>query len=110
MRWRTTCANSPPPTAPRGCDTRLGVYTGGMGKPMNVVERSGLFETWSVRLGAHQEVRSMRKWLTPRGWSADGRTLGLGLATAMEKQRQDTARKADEYLREQPVKSSRVTV
>lgn len=56
----------------------------------------------------------MRKWLTsltksPRGWSADGRRLGLGLATAMEKQRQDTAPKAEEYLREQPV-ASRVTV
>ena len=52
----------------------------------------------------------MRKWLTPRGWSADGRQLGLGLATALEKQRQETARKAEEYLRDQPVKSSRATV
>jgi hypothetical protein len=56
----------------------------------------------------------MRKWLkslttSPRGWSADGRRLGLGLATAMEKQRQDTARKAEEYLRDQPV-TTRVTV
>lgn len=52
----------------------------------------------------------MRKWLTPRGWPADGRRLGLGLATAMEKQRQETARKAEDYLRDQQVKSSRVTV
>lgn len=56
----------------------------------------------------------MRKWLTsltksPRGFSADGRRLGLGLATAMEKQREDTARKAEDYLREQPV-TPRVTV
>ncbi len=56
----------------------------------------------------------MRKWLkslttSPRGWSADGRRLGLGLATAMEKQRQDTTHKAAEYLREQTV-TTRVTV
>jgi len=56
----------------------------------------------------------MRKWLmsltkSPRGWSADGRHLGLALATAMETQRRDTARKAEEYLREQPV-TQRVTV
>ncbi|MGB3441843.1 MAG: hypothetical protein WBA97_24120 [Actinophytocola sp.] len=56
----------------------------------------------------------MRKWLTsltksPRGFNADARRLGLGLATAMEKQRQDTADKAEEYLREQPV-TRRVTV
>lgn len=56
----------------------------------------------------------MRKWLkslttSPRGWSADGRRLGLGLAIAMEKQRQDTAHRAEEYLREQPV-NTRVTV
>ena len=50
----------------------------------------------------------MRKWLrsltdSPRGFAADGRRLGLGLATAMEKQRQATADKAEQYLREQPV-------
>src|SRR5690242_1439135 len=49
----------------------------------------------------------MRKWLksltgSPRGFAADGRRLGLGLATAMEKQRQATADKAEQYLREQP--------
>ena len=56
----------------------------------------------------------MLKWLTsltksPRGWSADGRRLGLGLATAMEMQRRGTAHKAEEYLREQPT-PARVTV
>ena len=46
----------------------------------------------------------MRKWLTdsPRGYAADGRRLGLGLATAMEKQRQDSALAVEQYLREQP--------
>ena len=49
----------------------------------------------------------MRKWLkslttSPRGFAADGRRLGLGLATAMEKQRQDSARAVEKYLREQP--------
>jgi hypothetical protein len=49
----------------------------------------------------------MRRWLrsltnSPRGFAADGRRLGLGLATAMEKQRQDTTRGVEEYLREQP--------
>jgi hypothetical protein len=48
----------------------------------------------------------MRKWLqslaeTPRGYAADGRRLGLGLATAMEKQRQETARGVEAYLRDQ---------
>jgi hypothetical protein len=49
----------------------------------------------------------MRKWLrslaeTPRGYAADGRRLGLGLATAMEKQRKDATRGVEEFLREQP--------
>lgn len=49
----------------------------------------------------------MRKWLrsltsSPRGFAADGRRLGLGLATAMEKQRQGMTREVDQYLREQP--------
>jgi hypothetical protein len=49
----------------------------------------------------------MRKWLrslteSPRGFAADGRRLGLGLATAMEKQRRDATRGVEEYLREQP--------
>lgn len=47
----------------------------------------------------------MRRWLrsltdSPRGFAADGRRLGLGLATAMEKQRRDTADKAEQFLRE----------
>jgi len=49
----------------------------------------------------------MRKWLmsltnSPRGFAADGRRLGLGLATAMEKQRKDAAHEVEQYLREQP--------
>jgi hypothetical protein len=56
--------------------------------------------------------RALIKALTssPRGWSADGRTLGLGLATAMERQRAQAAEKADhvqhdagEVDRRQPV-------
>jgi len=39
---------------------------------------------------------------SPRGFAADGRRLGLGLATAMEKQRQDMARGVEQYLRDQP--------
>lgn len=59
-------------------------------------------------VSASQEVtKTMRKWLrsltdSPRGFAADGRRLGLGLATAMEKQRKDTTRDVEEYLREQP--------
>jgi hypothetical protein len=53
------------------------------------------------------EVKQMRQWLkaltsTPRGFAADGRRLGLGLATAMDKQRKDAAREVEQYLREQP--------
>jgi hypothetical protein len=36
---------------------------------------------------------------SPRGWHADGRSLGLGLATAMDKQRQETGREVEDYLR-----------
>jgi hypothetical protein len=44
----------------------------------------------------------MRNWLQSlRGFNADGRALGLGLATAMEKQRREAAREVEEYLREQ---------
>jgi hypothetical protein len=39
---------------------------------------------------------------TPRGFNADGRALGLGLAAAMEKQRRETAREVEDYLRERP--------
>jgi hypothetical protein len=45
--------------------------------------------------------RELIKALTssPRGWHADGRTLGLGLATAMEKQRAQATREVEDYLR-----------
>jgi hypothetical protein len=36
---------------------------------------------------------------SPRGWAADGRTLGLGLATAMAKQRAQATREVEDYLR-----------
>jgi len=46
----------------------------------------------------------MRNWLrTLRGFNADGRSLGLGLAVAMEKQRQEAAREVENFLRDQPV-------
>jgi len=53
----------------------------------------------------------MRKWLrsltdSPRGYAADGRRLGLGLATAMEKQRQDSALEVEQYLREHPKRTT----
>jgi hypothetical protein len=38
-----------------------------------------------------------------RGFNADGRAIGLGLAVAMEKQRRETPREVEDYLREQPV-------
>jgi len=45
--------------------------------------------------------RALIKALTssPRGWHADGRTLGLGLATAMEKQRTQATGEVEDYLR-----------
>lgn len=45
--------------------------------------------------------RATLKALTssPRGFNADGRTLGLGLATAMENQRRQAAREVEDYLR-----------
>jgi hypothetical protein len=39
---------------------------------------------------------------SPLGYLADGRPLGLGLATAMEKHRQQTAHQAEDYLRHAP--------
>jgi hypothetical protein len=49
-------------------------------------------------------MRTWRELITaltssPRGWRADGRSLGLGLATAMEKQRAQAAREMADYLR-----------
>jgi hypothetical protein len=44
-----------------------------------------------------------------RGFAADGRTLGLGLATAMEKARANAATEAETYLREQaPAQRQRI--
>lgn len=53
----------------------------------------------------------MRKLFKVRGFNADGRALGLGLAAAMEKQRQEAARGVEEYLRreaDRPVATSSV--
>ena len=54
----------------------------------------------------------MRKLFTIRGFNADGRSLGLGLAAAMEKQRREAARDVEDYLRrtsgEQPVTTASV--
>ena len=49
----------------------------------------------------------MRKWLkslteSPRGFAADGRRLGLGLAIALDKQRKEAPHEVEQYLREQP--------
>jgi hypothetical protein len=46
---------------------------------------------------------------SPRGWHPDGRTLGLGLATAMAKQRAETAKEAENYLRRDDSGDRRVT-
>ncbi|OLF15405.1 hypothetical protein [Actinophytocola xanthii] len=52
-------------------------------------------------------MRSWREILTaltapPRGFAADGRRLGLGLATAMERQRRDATHEVEDYLRDVP--------
>lgn len=39
---------------------------------------------------------------SPRGFNADGRSLGLGLAAAMEKQRRQATRDVEDYLRDAP--------
>jgi len=53
----------------------------------------------------------MRTFLL-RGFSADGRSLGLGLAAAMEKQRREATRDVEAYLRrtsgDRPVTSASV--
>jgi hypothetical protein len=62
------------------------------------------------------EVKQMRNWMkaltsTPRGFAADGRRLGLGLATAMEmqrRQRTDAARQVVRHLGEQPAEDRSV--
>lgn len=55
-------------------------------------------------------MRKLLKTLTdsPRGFAADGRRLGLGLATAMEKQRAAATRGVEEYLRDQPADDRKV--
>jgi hypothetical protein len=45
----------------------------------------------------------MRKLFKIRGFNADGRALGLGLAVAMEKQRQEATRGVEDYLRRNTV-------
>lgn len=45
-----------------------------------------------------------------RGFLADGRPMGIGLATAMEKQRQETARSVENYLRSNAAEELRITV
>jgi|tagenome__1003787_1003787.scaffolds.fasta_scaffold20923554_4 hypothetical protein len=44
--------------------------------------------------------RALIKALTssPRGWSADGRGLGLGLATALAAQRAQATREVEDYV------------
>lgn len=52
----------------------------------------------------------MRNWLTKlNGFNADGRSLGLGLAAAMEKQRELATRGVEEYLRRNVADERRVT-
>jgi hypothetical protein len=38
---------------------------------------------------------------SPGGFVADGRTIGLGLSTAMEKSRQNASTEVEDYLRHQ---------
>ena len=46
----------------------------------------------------------------PRGHlPADGRTLGLGLATAMEAQRRNSTREVEDYLRTTPPERVKTT-
>lgn len=43
-----------------------------------------------------------------RGFNADGRAIGLGLAAAMDKQRKEAAREVEQYLRAQPIEDRSV--
>lgn len=58
----------------------------------------------------------MRKWFkalmsSPRGFNADGRALGLGLATAMARQNSTRpVESVEEYLRKQPAADERLPV
>lgn len=55
--------------------------------------------------------RATLKALTssPRGLNADGRVIGLGLATAMEKQRRLATSEVEDYLRTADTEPERVT-
>lgn len=54
--------------------------------------------------------RTMRNWLKKlNGLNADGRPIGLGLAAAMEKQRELATRGVEEYLRRNADEERRVT-
>lgn len=46
---------------------------------------------------------------SPGGFAADGRTLGLGLATAMEKSRQQATADVEEFLRGQATQPQRAS-
>ncbi|MPZ84596.1 MAG: hypothetical protein GEV28_31110 [Actinophytocola sp.] len=49
-------------------------------------------------------MRTLRKlFKAPLGFNADGRILGLGLAAAMAKQRQEATRGVEDYLRRSAV-------
>ena len=44
-------------------------------------------------------MRTLRElFRLPRGFNADGRAIGLGLAAAMAKQRQEATRSVEDYL------------
>lgn len=53
----------------------------------------------------HRIVEALTR--SPRGFNADGRPIGVGLATAMEKERQDSAAEVEAYLRRTTAGSSR---
>ncbi|WP_158888740.1 hypothetical protein [Amycolatopsis anabasis] len=45
----------------------------------------------------------------PRGFNADGRALGVGLAAALEKQRRDPAADVETFLRRRAADDRRTT-
>jgi hypothetical protein len=58
-------------------------------------------------------MRNWREFLktltsSPLGYSADGRRLGIGLAAAMEKQRQLAVRDVEDHLRTAPAERVKV--
>lgn len=55
-------------------------------------------------------MRTLRElFKTPLGFNADGRLIGLGLAVAMEKQRQEATRGVETYLRDNAAGTKPVT-